>query len=489
MNTHEFCNGSDIVFTYNLEYLNNLDKEECNNIAVGPQEEFFNKIDSINTEFAYYNITPIAVTDKWNWKPGTYDRVKEYIYKRLELHKKAKNTNYLVSRTRDRINYLTYINRQFDRMENERYRLKDMGVTKNIDIDKFKETCNLFVNNIQEQCKIVAKITDNKVIIKPQIYIKDRTCFYYVSILLNNLTMSLFEGEGTKPIQELPLGGMHIIARLNLRYLLINKGQQPLLKGTYLEEAKEFPYITNSRRQNSNLYGNVCTDKHADDVYNAFDKSNYKLLAITLMQWAQYYHIQHSNPYNKPHLLHFGLPNNFSTEYKATVSLDNTADSCRSRLSGFTKRLGANEFDYDDSIASTCNSIDCQIKQHCKTWSNIEKRKARTLTDYGYQTEGIVGVVIEHLINKYVNNIEEIAFKVEMLAGQCRNYDNIEYDEFIQQITVRLYYYYIRFNKWDSYIHEFLKNQGIFVQEEKEMSNEEILTLTQSWAQSSEGGR
>ena len=85
------------------------------------------------------------------------------------------------------------------------------------------------------------------------------------------------------------------------------------------------------------------------------------------------------------------------------------------------------------SIASSCNSIYCQIKKHCKTWSNIEKRKARTLTDYGYQTEGIVGVVIEHLINKYVNNIEEIAFKVEMLTEQSRNYDNIEYYEFINK--------------------------------------------------------
>ena len=84
-----------------LDYLSNLNQDELNSIATGPQDAFFESVNIINNQFKYMGINhQIDVTNKWNWKPGTYDKIKELLYRKLEMHKKSKSVEHLIQRTR-----------------------------------------------------------------------------------------------------------------------------------------------------------------------------------------------------------------------------------------------------------------------------------------------------------------------------------------------------------------------------------------------------
>ena len=79
MSEINYFNGVNDIEAYDINKLADLSQEEANNLACGPQDLFFDKLDNINRELALYDIEPIDVTPKWNWKPGSYDKIKEYI--------------------------------------------------------------------------------------------------------------------------------------------------------------------------------------------------------------------------------------------------------------------------------------------------------------------------------------------------------------------------------------------------------------------------
>ena len=153
MSEINYFNGSIDIEAYDINKLADLSQEEANNLACGPQDLFFDKLDTINRELRLYGIEPIDVTSKWNWKPGSYDKIKEYIYKRLELDRKAMSVTRIMERTQDRMNYMTYIRRQAKDMEYEKANLKRLGVGRDVDIDKFKEVCVEFVDKLIDNCQ------------------------------------------------------------------------------------------------------------------------------------------------------------------------------------------------------------------------------------------------------------------------------------------------------------------------------------------------
>ena len=180
----EYFNGHQNTESHELNKLENLSQEEANGLACGPQDLFFDKLDRLNREMALFGIETIDVTGKWNWRPGSYDKVKEYIYKRLDLHKKSKSLDNLMTRTHDRMNYMSFIRRQTTEMEYERANLKRLGVGRDVDIDEFKARCKVFVDNIVEQCDKVYKMTNGKVIIVPYVELADRNSWFYLDIKL-----------------------------------------------------------------------------------------------------------------------------------------------------------------------------------------------------------------------------------------------------------------------------------------------------------------
>ena len=80
-----FYNGHDEVAVNEIDKLKDLSQEETNNLACGPQDAFFNKLDVVNRTLATLEIKNLDVNDKWNWKPGAYKIIREYLLNKLQI--------------------------------------------------------------------------------------------------------------------------------------------------------------------------------------------------------------------------------------------------------------------------------------------------------------------------------------------------------------------------------------------------------------------
>ena len=110
----EYFNGRRTVDVNGLSTLTNLTQEQLNTLATGRQENFLNMLDNVNSELQFEGAEPIDVTPAWNWRPGTYDKFKHYLNRKLDLHKRSNGLDYLINRTYERLQYMTYINISFN---------------------------------------------------------------------------------------------------------------------------------------------------------------------------------------------------------------------------------------------------------------------------------------------------------------------------------------------------------------------------------------
>jgi hypothetical protein len=380
---------------------------------------------------------------------------------------------------------LSYINRQFASLESERYNLKRLGVSKEINITQFKIDCNNFVDSILKECKKVKETTSNSVIIEPFIKLTDRHCVYYLDIILSNLQMGIYSGKDSinKQIQTLPLKPISIKVRMNLRHLLSNNAQSASLKGQYLSERHAFPYISLPSRYSSNSigYSTVCTDKHTDDIQKALRNSQYLSLAMNLMGWAQYYHTSYSNPYNQPHLLHVGLPEEYSKEYKLINDQNTIADKCARKMRSYHK---GRWWSLDENISKECNSIKCSLRTSCSLYQKIIL-KENSFINRQDEVEGIVGTIVEYLFDAC--NSEEIKANIEILTGFTL------YDTTRDIITNCLTYYYSDEHRlYESYLINWLIDVKLFNYtniETIQINDDELKETMKQWASSQEGVR
>tara|TARA_R110002167_G_scaffold85904_4_gene232757 strand:+ start:1233 stop:2753 length:1521 start_codon:yes stop_codon:yes gene_type:complete len=441
----EFFNGTDLRQVNDITKLGNLTQEESNQLAVGPQDEFFNHLEILNNQLEYYFLDTIDVTNKWNWKPGSYNIIRAYFNKKLEITKKPANMSKFFQRTvNNASNYMRYITRQVDAMEVSRTNLKRLGYSKNVNMDEFKETCNLFVNKHLEQCDKLYDMTDGKVSITPKIEIRGRNSYLYYDILLSGLTLSVFDGRSNPVcIQEIPLDNIKIVMTSNLRMSLGNMTSSVKFTGIYLSDyGNHFVYIAKPYN-GSNNYNTVCLDKHHDDIMKALKKNDIISLGLCLMNWAQYYNIKYANPYNQPSEAHIGMPSSFSKEYKAVCNEDSVTESCAKRLRIKAHNMNYQYFDEKEFIRQQCESIDCAYIKSCREHKNYSR-----ILDVDIEAscviEGFVGLASEYLDELAKANINAANARVEYLTGHYRNWVHVgeEYEH-----DNRAFLLYVMLNK------------------------------------------
>ena len=432
-----FYNGHEEIEVSEIDKLKDLTQEETNNLASGPQDAFFSKLDSVNHTLQNYGIKTLAVNDKWNWKPGAYPTMREFISRKLEIDKKCKSLTKLLDRTRTNVNYTNYLFRQIREMEIEKTALKRLGVLKNVDIDKFKEKCIKFVKTIEEQCLKSSELTKGNVTINTFISdLETRVPRIYYNIILNNLTLSVYDGD--KMIQEIPLAQIHIIISQNLRTKLGIKNKDIRLIGVYQDanykEAK-FPYIASG--YNNTDYSTVCLDKHYDDVSKAIYKNDLVSLSFILMQWAQYYHISHSNPYNQPNMLNFGMPGKYSDEYSATQSSSAVNNRSHEILERKIRLLNLNYMDASEYYVSSLDEVECKYRGLNNEYVKRKTHMQLQDTEYYCKAESLVVLLLDNIMRdaENPNTIWTISEEVSTLTGHSIGISKNSYTEGENQIT------------------------------------------------------
>ena len=506
-----YFDGISYVNASSIEKLMDLSDEEVNNLASGPQDAFFDKLEGINLEFGRTGLDELNVTDKWNWKPGTYDKMKEYLYKRMWLHKKTNGLDKLVVRTKERANYLGYIQRQIQDMEFERANLRRLGVSKDVDINLWKEKVEKFCTKMTELCENVDSKTEGKVKIILNISdLENRHPQLYYDITLEGLNMGIYSESNL--IQSIPLKPINIIHRVSLRHKLSGMSQpsgRNYKMGVYdkIDEnnISRFPYIASNR----NEYGTVCFDKYTDDINKAINKDDLLSLAFILMQWAQYYNIKYSNPYNQPFYLHLGAPKEYSDEYIATQSksaiMNNLADKINNEMPGDFNMYESNKY-----IVDSHDSINCRWKDEYIQYKNASVNLELLETERWFIYESIMHEIAskaeelyldgEHLddIKLYISNINSTGFIVYLCYDDEGQFSlSLMKKEIIRALSSHYLNHLLR-GQEDFCLnteHWLLRNDlccdsvGVVINEEEDsISESEMMKAMKSWANSSEGG-
>ena len=504
----EYFNGYQTCEVEKASELASLNQEQSNILASGPQDAFFERLEIINNELSNHNIEPIDVTNAWNWKPGSYDKIKEYMYKKLDLHKKAMSIDKVMTRAQDKMNYMNYIQRQAKELEYDKYKLKELGIQRNIDPEEFKEKCKAFVDKLIDGCTNLWKATEGKVLITPYFQLEGRqNSWLYYDITLTNMNLSVYDGrDESKLIQEIPMEDIHIILGASLRHVLNGMRNVKLTtNGRYKSGLLNLahPYISSqSYRSVSNRYGTVCFDNYNDDIIKALKSNEIMTLGMLLMQWAQYYNIKVANPYNQPYMSHIGMPEAFSEEYKATQPSSSVTDRCSHVLTAFTQNeLKAYNFEQDDIISTSCNKINCSLKESCNLSKGIIRRQDRRNSEWWCQVEAYVMTVIDILWEECdedgYTNTDKMTDPLHRLIGHEMWKGDRTLNEWKDYVIDELLWYYANSltDKFDDYAYQFLEKYG-FIDKPKEeeppsvvdMDEEQIKIIMKSWAET-QGGR
>ena len=502
----EYFNGYQNCEVEKASELASLNQEQINILASGPQDSFFEKLEIINNELIRHGIEPLDVTNAWNWKPGSYDKIKEYMYKKLHLNKKAMSIANVMVRAQDKMNYMNYIQRQAKELEFDKYKLKELGIRRNIDPEEFKEKCKAFVDKLIDGCTKLWEATEGKVSIKPYFQLEGRqNSWLYYDITLQDMNLSVYDGrDEVKIIQEIPMEDIHIVLGASLRHVLNNmRSIKMSTNGKYKSGLLNLahPYISNQTYR-SNNYGSVCFDNYNDDILKAIKNNEIMTLGMLLMQWAQYYNIKVANPYNQPYMSHLGMPESFSKEYKSTQSSSSVADRCSHLLMNFAQNeLKVVNFEQDDIISTSCNKINCSLKETCSLSKGIIRRQDRRNSEWWCQVESYVMTVIDILWEEcdedgYINT-DKMTEPLSQLIGQEFWKGDRTLEEWRDYIIDELLWYYANAltHKFDDYAYYFLEKYG-FIEKPKEeeppsvvdMDEEQVKIIMKSWAET-QGGR
>ena len=519
METFEYYDGVRNVNAHSIDKLLELNQDEANLLATGPQDLFFEKLEALNFELERKGIPKIDVTPAWNWRPGSYDKVKEYLTKRLWIDKKVNGMDRLFDRTVDRTGYLHYIKRQARNMEFERANLKRMGVTRDVDVNKFLETTKAYCDNIVNQCENVFKATEEKVTIVPYVsQIDSRRPYLYFDITLKGLTMQIFSDEHL--LQEIPMNDINLIFSQSLRHKLAGRRADTKMLGTMLDELDNYnvchPYISNRRNQwtptsGMRYYGTVCFDTYNDDIYGALKKDDLLSASFQLMQWAQYYNVKYANPYNQPHFLHMGANTKLSDEYVATQSRNTIRDHLSrtiiDKAEWMEVEYNMTILDKAEWIVNEYDHIDCRFKTESATYNIYKQRIDKFNSESWCETEAVIMEIINHLTEsgEDIFTLEDINRDIEKITNSGFNYwlcykDNdetvIDWDRVRNRLQEILTSYFLNMSNDNGYCPftiKYLQNIGILDKvektvEEKEVDKEKMMRVMKQWANSSEGG-
>ena len=482
--------GNNVLKVEHIDILNNISQDLANAIATGPQDEFFDKLDTFNADLQHYGIDSIDVTEKWNWKPGTYPKIDAYLNQRLTITKKAKDITSKLRRVREYANYLHYMTRNADELEICKYRLKHGGYARNVNIDEFKEMANIFANTINEQCDIAYDTSNGKVEIKPYIKITNniRNSNIYFDIYIRDIKLNIYDGKTTpqliQTISSEKDSYLRIIMHANLRGVMNKMNTHYVMTGRFISNDEGYlqhPYISQNSHASSS-YSSVCLSSYTDDIQKSLINQDFMILQHHLLTWAQYYHNQFSNPYNKPNRFHLGFPKYLSEEYEATNKT--IINDCGSYMrSKYKTKIGiASHL----KLTRQCNKVECKFKDSCSSYkASHNTYSIYKNTDIRYEVESIVGYIKSYFETKNITDyycMLDIFYEYGCdfsisLKQKPPEMNNVDF------LFTGLYWYLLRNRRFDNLLNytEYWKDS----KETEKESNDSIENKMLKWATSS----
>tara|TARA_R100001163_G_scaffold58782_1_gene47215 strand:+ start:171 stop:1697 length:1527 start_codon:yes stop_codon:yes gene_type:complete len=473
-----------------IDFIKNLSQEQLNKVAVGPQDKLLDLIKYFNDVFRHQGIeSQIDVTNKWSWKRGSYDIMKDYLTNKLELNKKAMSMSKIIERAQHNASFLGYMRKKTYQLESERRKLINMGIPRDVDTDKFQSMCIDMAEKIENACSNANNIIEN-VNLKPWIGLNNcDEIILYLDIMLTGLNMSIVQDSTV--IETNKLKPIRIMVNVDFRKLLNNQRYDLNFKGKYIDDYHMFPYL-NSESYYRN-WGNVCLDRHHDDFRRAFKKLDFVSMSMILIQWAQYYNIGHSNPYSQPFLTHYGMPKDKSQSYKQLFVAGTVQSACQTTQNKMTQ--DSSGIEKLVSSKKLCQDIECQYIGNCETYE-LYNQKINLYNKHRYLGDAVYMELANYVTDNDFDQ-QTISNMFETITGQYISYTTDEgilskeeylnswYDKFM------IYFATTYEKNANSYLYDYLVNNGLLEKAEVKIENIDTDNIKQqmmAWA-ASEGVR
>ena len=395
-------------------------------LYIGPQAEVLRTLNEINERWFHRNPDcKLGVTNKFRWKPGTYDKLKKGLMSEWLCWDKKCNGMYSLF-SRERTYAKNRLKEELIRLDNTLANFRSEGQTFLSDRDEITEKFNLFRNLIdsfvEELIKIYPNISvtvenENEAFNQHKIQIT-------IPVKEINISVAVGNREETRLLKDkIRFGGMNIhiylhIARwfntlypylkddgtlnkrTNVQSLFNNIGMKATIYPNYLGTYHPYVSIRSNYGQN---YGNVCLGNMQNDIYKSFLTFNDELFIFHLHNWMSTFKCGVTGPLNNIAYGFIGKPKEYSNSFFDVVAPRST-EQCWQDQGKFLETTG---------IIKQCDKSECLLR--------------RTCTDY---QKNVFVADNDAKIDKYMSkNTGWDSFIVETLEMESNNEISSEEDE------------------------------------------------------------
>ena len=350
--------------------------ELAERVLLGPQAEILRLIEDFNRRYR----CDIKSTKTFRWSPGVSKKIREaYMKVVLDWDKKYAGICSFFNRIDSSRYYHTNMKQSLETIDSKMSTLRYQGLTfqdnTDVVVAKFQEIKEKIISQIDE---VRNTYNDTDFQIGLNIIENDQTendVYEFIFVLPNHIMKVFNAGEHLVDIKLYPVA---LKCKFNI-YDHLNKAasgssvttMRLSWSGKYLSPSNKvvFPFFANHYRHEDE-YTNVCFGSLQSDINGALCEINIQALVILLNQWVSRYDNQFTHPHNKINLAYIGLPKwlhdqDHFPEYISAVRQDSQKCAVPRSIAEL------NDKEYAIVNDTTCNDIDCQMKDKCSYWNNV----------------------------------------------------------------------------------------------------------------------
>mgnify|MGYP003108583254 FL=1 len=394
-------------------------RSAMDDLYIGPQAQVLEQIARFNEEWVRNNDDALAITPKFRWKPGTYDKVKNILSQTwLQWHKRPSGMDSLFSR--ERAYSKNRIKEALLQLDRALYQFRSQGQQFITDVDEIEGHFNLFKTMLCIQLEQLQKVFPESVVdvieaenfadtvistkisipeLKINVSVGSRSSDnrdlglidfggltielnFPLSVWFNNLYSSLdVENNTLRNRINLP---KNLLTTHNNRYY--GHGNQTRLRGFQVKGsyhgnavAVDHPYIS----RNGYGTGNVCMGELMTEILQSYLKLDWNTFGYWLDVWLTSYKVGVTGPLNNISYAKIGKTKVFNSRGEETTDEyydgvgHSSGTSCFNKVYNWLERRHDDDLNY--RVVENCDNIECLLRDSCTPYINhtigLQKRE------------------------------------------------------------------------------------------------------------------
>tara|TARA_R100000152_G_C6775779_1_gene204422 strand:+ start:599 stop:2236 length:1638 start_codon:yes stop_codon:yes gene_type:complete len=362
----------------------------------------------------------LGVTNKYNYRPGTYDTIKALINKVQRFHQRPAGMMSLFNRISDNQWAYNNIKDKMSMLEAKRIKAKNASGSLVDNIGELIQNQSDRYDKIIESTKQANQMSDyfdmlhfipndveDHVANNNYTYIKLYTvvkCFSKDMTIINNRNeeMARMTVPDTYLMFVRPLWRALTTDRRNFEDY---KGSCPGGYHPYLNSVPYYSYDPPSSSLSTLGWGTLCLSSYQDDVLSSMSKHDYSSAIMALMNWNNIYNKDHTNPYasistvmssgnfpvvkeDEADRIRVGTGFSMGTCFRQKYRSHQITDYDIRQQDRNYETNGPNLYPYAHYILDECNEKKCPLRHICLDYQNL---KLLEESDWPEILEDIIG--------------------------------------------------------------------------------------------------